>query len=147
MSTTIEIKEAKTQYALPLDEARLAEGPLIVEREGKPVAAIIPFGEYEKYRAWQEEEEQAAIRRAQLQKFEREKEVYLHLKPQLLQTHRGQFVAIHEGKVVDADQDNGELVRRVVERYGNEPVYIQLVAEELRTFEIPSPEIEFHASL
>ena len=145
MSTTIEIKEAKTQYALPLDETRLAEGPLIVEREGKPVAAIIPFIEYEKYQAWREQEKQAATHRAQLQKFEREKEAYLHLKPQLLQTHRGQFVAIHESKVVDADQDKRELVRRVVEHYGNEAVYIQLVAEELPSFEIPSPETESHA--
>lgn len=142
MSKTIEIKEAKARYALPLDEVSLAEEPLIVEREGKPVAAIIPFVEYKKYKAWQEQEGQAATRQAQLQKFEREKEAYLHLKPQLLQTHRGHFVAIHEGKVVDTDQDKRELVRRVVERYGNKPIYIQLVAEELRSFEIPSPETE-----
>ncbi|MFQ5594043.1 MAG: hypothetical protein ACE5HA_07830 [Anaerolineae bacterium] len=43
MSRTIEIKEAKARYALSLDEAQLAEGPLIVERQGKPIAAIIPL--------------------------------------------------------------------------------------------------------
>ncbi|MFQ5814493.1 MAG: type II toxin-antitoxin system Phd/YefM family antitoxin [Anaerolineae bacterium] len=147
MPKTIEIKEAKAQYGLSLDEAQLAEGPLIVERQGKPIAAIIPFAEYERYRTWREKEKRAAVRQAQLQKFEQERAAYLRLKPQLLQTHRGQFVAIHESKVVDTDEENRELVKRVIERYGNEPVYIQLVAEELRTFEIPSPEIEFYASL
>jgi antitoxin (DNA-binding transcriptional repressor) of toxin-antitoxin stability system len=147
MSKTIEIEEAKTQYAVLLDEAYLAEGPLIVERQGNPIAAIIPFIEYERYRVWREKEEQAAIHQTQLQKFEQERAAYLRLKSQLLQTHHGQFVAVHEGQVVDADQDNRALVKRIVERYGNEPVYIQRVAEELRIFEIPSPEIEFHASL
>lgn len=147
MARTIEIKETKARYALPLDEAQLAEEPLIVERQGEPIAAIIPFVEYERYRAWREKEEQATVHRTQLQKFERERAAYLRLKPQLLQTHRGQFVAIHEGQVVDADQNNRELTRRVIERYGNEPIYIQLVAEELRSFEIPSPETKPHASL
>jgi len=147
MPETIEIREARTRYGLSLDEARLAKGPVIIERQGKPFAAIIPFAEYETYKAWREREKQAAVRRAHLQKFEREREAYLRLKPQLLQTYRGQFVAIHEGKVADMDQDNHELVKRIIERYGNEPVYIQLVAEEPRTFEIPSPEMEFHASL
>jgi len=43
MPRTIEIKEAKARYALSLDKAQLAAGPLIVERQGKPIAAIIPL--------------------------------------------------------------------------------------------------------
>jgi len=42
MSRTIEIKEAKARYALSLDEAQLVEGPLIVERQGKPIACLLP---------------------------------------------------------------------------------------------------------
>jgi len=147
MNRTIEIKEAKTRYVLPLDESLLAEGPLVVEDQGKPIAAIIPFVEYERYKRWQKQQEQAAIRHAQLEKFEQERAAFLRLKSQLLQTHRGQFVAIHEGQVVAADQDKQALIRHIVERYGNEPVYIQVVAEDVPVFEIPSPEIEFDASL
>jgi len=147
MPKTIEIKEARAQYALPLDEAQLAQGPLILERQGTPIAAIISFVEYERYRNWREQQKRETMHSAQWQKFERERAAYQRLKFQLLQTHRGQFVAIHEGKAVDVDRDRRALVKRVVERYGNEPVYIQLVAEELPTFEVPSPEREFHASL
>ncbi len=147
MVKKIAIKEERAPYTIPVSEEDLSEGPVVLERDGEPVAALVPIEEYRQFVAWREKAEQAATRQAQLQKFEREREAYLRLKPQLLQTHPGQFVAIYQGEVVDVDQDKQALAERVIERYGNEPVYIQLVAEELRAFEIPSPETESHASI
>ena len=147
MVKKITIKETRAPYTIPVSEEDLGEGPVVLERDGEAVAAPVPIEEYRQFVAWREEVKRAAIRQDQLQKFEREREAYLRLKPQLLQTHPGRFVAIYQGKVVDVDQDKQALAKRVIERYGNEPVYIQLVAEELRTFEIPSPETEPHASI
>jgi len=143
----IVIKEARAPYTIPVSEEDLGEGPVVLERDGEAVAALVPIEEYRQFVAWREKAKQAAARQAQLRKFQREREAYLRLKPQLLQTYPGQFVAIYQGKVVDVDRDKQALAKRILERYGNEPVYIQLVAEELRTFEIPSPETEPHASI
>ena len=140
MPKTIEIKEARTQYALPLDEAQLAEGPLIVERQGKPIAAIISFAEYERYRDWRERKEKKARHRARLEALERERQAFLRLKPNLLKTNRGLYVAIHDGQVVDSDRDNCELAKRVYAQ-AYRPVYIELVSEEPETAEFPSPEV------
>jgi hypothetical protein len=66
-------------------------------------------------------------------KWEREYRAFLRLLPQLLATHRGQFVAIHEGQVVDSDDDEITLALRVYAKYG----YIQLHIG--RVVEQPSP--------
>jgi len=64
-----------------------------------------------------------------LPKGEREYRAFLRLLPGLLPTHAGQYVAIHEEKVVDAGPDDLELVRRVHERIGYVPIHVGLVAD------------------
>jgi hypothetical protein len=51
------------------------------------------------------------------------------LKPELLKTHRGQFVAIYQGQVAGAGDDELELLKQMDQRFGNVPYYIELVAE------------------
>src|SRR5215213_6977425 len=63
-------------------------------------------------------------------KWEREFQAFRRLLPQLLQTHRGQFVVIHEGNVVDAGTDDLALALRFFARYGNVPVHVGLVTDE-----------------
>jgi hypothetical protein len=62
-------------------------------------------------------------------KWEREYLAFRHLLPQLLATHRGQYVAIHEGRVVDSGNDRLELVLRVLAKVGNVAIHVGLVTE------------------
>ena len=55
--------------------------------------------------------------------------------------YRGRYVAFFEGRVVDSDEEKGRLARRVYERYGYVPIYIDLVAPDERRVEVPSPEL------
>jgi hypothetical protein len=58
--------------------------------------------------------------------------------PDLLQTHRGQFVAVHEGKVVDSGDNKLTVALRAYERCGYIPIYVGLVAERpLKPVRIP----------
>jgi len=140
MSKTITIRETRASYSVPIDETALAEGPIILERQGQPVAVIIAP---EEYRAFQEWRDGQAWREEQLHRLEPEREAFQRLLPKLLKTHHGQFVAIHHGRVVDADVDEKALARRVIaQRY--DPVYIQEVREEPRLYELPSPEMVWH---
>ena len=49
---------------------------------------------------------EARLTPPELSKGEREYQTFLRLLPQLLGTHRGQYVAIHDGQVVDSDTDD-----------------------------------------
>jgi PHD/YefM family antitoxin component YafN of YafNO toxin-antitoxin module len=132
MSKTITIRETRASYSVPIDETALAEGPIILERQGQPVAVIIAPGEYRAFQEWRDGQ---AGREAQLRRLAPEREAFQRLLPKLLQTHQGQFVAIHHGHIVDADVDETALARRVIaQRY--DPVYIQEVREEPRIYEL-----------
>lgn len=140
MSRTITIRETQAAYSVPIDETALAEGPIIVERQGQPVAVIITPAEYRAFQEWRDGQ---AWLDEQLRPLEPEREAFQRLLPELLETHRGQFVAIHGGRVVDTDADEGALASRVIaQRY--DPVYIQEVREEPRIYELPSPEAVWH---
>jgi len=77
-----------------------------------------------------------------IERFERERETFPRIKNDLLEreTYVGEFVAIHEGQVVDHDRDIIELSQRVYARYGYVPIYIDKVEREEKVIELPSPE-------
>jgi PHD/YefM family antitoxin component YafN of YafNO toxin-antitoxin module len=57
MPRTVILKEAQAPYTLSLEEATLSQETVILEREGRPVAAVVPFDEYEAFATWREQEE------------------------------------------------------------------------------------------
>jgi len=144
MATSKIIKETHAIYALPFDENQLADHPVVLEHQGKPVAVVIAPEEYQAYREWRDAD---AWRRAELDKLRPGHEAFQRLLPELLRSHRDQFVAIHNGQVVGSDADNLALAQRVIARFGNEQVYIQKMCEQPRIFELPSPEEIPNASL
>jgi hypothetical protein len=73
----------------------------------------------------------------QLTKGEREYHAFLRLLPELLATHRGQYVAIHEGQVVDSGADDIALIQRVHARVGYVPIHVGLVVEPRPVERIP----------
>lgn len=73
----------------------------------------------------------------QLSKGEREYQAFLSLLPELLKTHRGQYVAIHDGQVVDCDANDIALVQRVHKKIGYVPIHVGLVAEPKPIVRIP----------
>jgi hypothetical protein len=74
-----------------------------------------------------------------LPKGERERRAFLRLLPQLLKTHYGQFVAIHNGQVVDRGADDIALIRRVHARIGYVPIHVARVVENPAVERIPGP--------
>ena len=72
-----------------------------------------------------------------LSKGEREYRAFLHLLPGLLATHRGKYVAVHDGQVVDSDANNVALIQRVHARIGYVPICVGLVSEERQVARVP----------
>jgi Family of unknown function (DUF5678) len=75
-------------------------------------------------------------------KWQREYHAFLRLLPGLLETHRGKYVAVHEGKVVDSGEDLVSVALRSYDRFGYVPIYVDLVAEHpLPPIRIPTPRL------
>lgn len=73
-------------------------------------------------------------------KWRQEQRAFDRLLPELLQSHRDQFVAIHEGRVVEAGEDKLDVARRAYKRSGYLPIFVGRVAEgPAAPIRIPSP--------
>ena len=65
-------------------------------------------------------------------KYECERLAFYRLLPLLLTTHRDQYVAIHNGQVVDSGMDRKVLVSRTLDRVQAD-IYVGLVSAEPQT--------------
>ena len=73
-------------------------------------------------------------------KWKREQRAFHQLLPELLRTHLDEFVAIHEGRVVESGVDKLDVARRAYERFGYIPIFIsRIVAGPPAPIRIPSP--------
>lgn len=71
-------------------------------------------------------------------KFHREWTAYHEQLPDLLKKHQGQYVAIHDGQVVEIGPDRIAVGRNAHRRFGNVPILVRLVAEHQPVVNIPS---------
>ena len=127
------LRETRAPYTLTVDEQALHE-PVILERGGQPVAALVPIAEYEAFRTWRQAQENQRHRQAQMEAFEREKATFERMKPELLRTHPGKVVAIYQGQVVQVGTDIAETLDAVYEQFGYVPCYVQRVEETPRVY-------------
>jgi hypothetical protein len=65
-----------------------------------------------------------------LTKWECEHQAFRRLLPRLLATHRGKYVAVHEGQVVDTGDEKLALALQVLAKVGNVAIHVGLVTEE-----------------
>ncbi len=85
--------------------------------------------------------ETAHAARDWLTELREEEAVFQRKLPQLLRSHRGEYVAVYHGRVVAHGPDDEELARRMFTRLGYVPFLIARVEEEPTVYEIPSPEV------
>ncbi len=67
---------------------------------------------------------------------------FLRLLPTLLATHRGRYVAVHQGNVIADGQDQIEVAKRAYAQAGYLPIYVALVTDEpMPPVRLPSPRL------
>ena len=73
-------------------------------------------------------------------KLDEELAAYSKLHPELVRTHFGAWVAIHDGAVVDQDRDRVALYRRIRQQYGRVPVLVcEVTAESVEEIWLRTP--------
>lgn len=73
-------------------------------------------------------------------RMQREMEAFMALHGELLEAYAGQYVAVHQGQVVDHDSDQLALYLRIEQRFHGAPVLIKQVLkdpQEVYTFRSP----------
>jgi len=75
--------------------------------------------------------------------FEKERGAFLQMRENLLadKNYKDKYVAILNGSVVDSDEDEIKLLKRVYDKFGYVPVYVEKVEKKRRVVEISTPEI------
>ena len=137
MAKTVSLKEAQATYSLSLNKTELTQGPLILEHEGEPIAAVVPIAEYREFEAWRERHISPPL--SPDDEWERARQAFERMRSELVKTHKGRFVAILNNQVVDTDSEIGTLARRVYAKFGYRSIYMQKVTEQPRVARIFSP--------
>jgi hypothetical protein len=63
-------------------------------------------------------------------KFERERQAFRRMLPQLMQTHHNEYVAVHDEQVEDTGPDRLSVAMRVLNRIGNVDIYVGWVSDQ-----------------
>ncbi len=135
------LRETQAPYTLAVDEETWTREPVILERDGQPVAALVPIAEYKAFCTWQQAQERRRHRQTQLEAFEQERAAFDQLESKLLRTHQGKVVAIYQGQVVQVGTDIAEVLDAVHDQFGYVPCYVQQVEEIPRVYKFPHREV------
>ncbi len=126
-------------YAAEIDPAQLAREPIILERNGEPVGAVISLEEFRAFKEWKKELER------QEQEFPKQfledEAAFKRMLPELLKTHKDKWVAVLKGQVVDFDDKLGDLADRVYRQFGYQAIYMSQVLEKERIYRFLSPRV------
>ena len=126
------LKEVSIPYTVNTDDETVGRDTIVIRRNGEPVAVVIPFAEYQAMAAQSLPGDLG---------FEKERAAFQRLLPELLQAHRGEWVAIVDGQPVEFGPDFSSVIIPVRQRFGQRPVYIHEISEQARIYKIPSPRL------
>ncbi|MDL1895734.1 hypothetical protein FBQ82_05640 [Anaerolineae bacterium CFX7] len=133
MERHLELRETREWYQVGIDAGQLEREPIVLEKDGAPVAAVISFEEFRAYQEWKT----FSTRRQIPQYFTQDKELFREWLPKLLETHRNKWIAIYHGEMIDEADTSTELTRRVYDKYGYHAIYMDQVTEP-RVYRMPS---------
>ena len=128
------LKEVNAPYTVNPEDDAVGRETILIRRNGEPVAAVLPYSEYATLIALKQAGDAAM--------FQQGHDDYLRLHPDLLNTHRGRWVAVWGGQVVDSDADHWALAERVYRHLGYRPIYMTQVGDQpVRTVEMGGPAV------
>ncbi len=126
------LKEVSVPYTVNAEDEAIGRDTIVIRRNGEPVAVVVPFAEYQAMTAQPLPGDPG---------FEQERAAFHRLLPELLKTHRGEWVAIVDGQPVEFGADFGSVIVPVRQRFGQRPVYVHEISEPARIYKISSPRL------
>lgn len=126
------LKEVSVPYLVNAEDETIGRDTIVIRRNGEPVAVVVPFAEY-----------QALVARPVFGApgLEQERAAFERLLPELLKTHRGEWVAIVDGQPVQFGPDFSSVIVPVRQRFGQRLVYVREISEQAHIYKISSPRL------
>lgn len=122
---------ARSERTISIPESVINDLNELIRWEGAPIEQVLD-------RALQHYRRELGRR-----KIDVEAETYKRKYPRLRAKYFGDYIAMHNGRVVDHDRDLVVLNRRIRKRFGRTPVLMRLVEEEPeRVLVFRSPRLE-----
>ncbi len=128
------LREVNAPYTVNADDEAIGRETIIIRRNGEPVAAVVPYFEYQDFLAVKKSLDYAV--------FQKGHDDYIRLHPKLLATNKGKWVAVLDGKLIDSDVNQWALAERVYRRYGYRPIYMTQVGDlPIRVVQMGGPRV------
>jgi hypothetical protein len=135
------LREPHPPYHIDLDGNTVFDEVLVLEKEGMPVAAIVPIAEYMAFQSWRDAQRRHTEPGPEDTAIDREHRAFQQMLPELLRTHRGRVVAIYQGQVVADGDDRLEVWQRARQQLGSVPVYVQRVEASPKIYKMPQRKV------
>lgn len=133
------LKEVNAPYTVRPDDEALGRETVIIRRNGEPIAAVVPYAEYQALLALRPAPDSLAAESDP--EFERNRAAFERLLPELLREHRGEWVAIVDERPVQFGPDFQSVIATVRERFGGRSVYIRPISEAPRVYQLGGPRL------
>lgn len=132
------LKESKAVYSVQIDDTAFADEVVLLEKEGQPVAAVLPISEYRAYQLWRDAENRTQSRQTKEAEIEREHAAFAKMLPELIKQYSGQVVAIYNGKVVATGSEKMDVWEQARLKIGKQTIYVQKVAKAPTIYKMPN---------
>lgn len=145
--TTHTLREVNAPYTVNPDDEAVGRDTIIIIRNGEPVAAVVPYAEYQEWLAEKANRPGPPPIESPLPidpEFRKQWEAFQRLRPELLKKYPGQWVAIVKEQVVEVGPDFSTVAERA-DRFGDAPMCICQVLEKPRIYKLPTRKVIRHA--
>ena len=139
MTRTLRLKEHTAGYNTLSEITEPVTEPLVIERDGQTLGVLISAEDYRKVAPLIAREPASPWIEEQTRLIKLEIEAYERLKPELLKSHGGQWVAILDGELQDSDVSESALVQRVHIKFGSRTMLIRQILEQQPTYHMGGP--------
>ena len=137
------LAESRATYSVSIDPTKSIKKPIVLKRAGQRIAALVPITEYDQFLSWRKQQRSQRKREPQDTWFakqekiiRRELVVFERMKPELLKTHKDKWVAIHKGELVDFDDDESTLAKRVYGKFGYRTILMKQVTKVEEVYQV-----------
>ena len=132
------VREVNAPFTVNPEDEALGHETLIGRRNGEPVAAILPYAEYQNLVQGHPEQQAPA---GGDREFERNRAAFYRLLPGLLKDHRGEWAASVNEKPAALGKTSTSVLDQVYERLGHVRLCVQEVLEQPRVYRMPGPRV------
>ena len=125
---TISVVEARRRFSEIINRVVHRHERIVISRRGRPVAAVINLDDLA--RLGQMPDNATPVELPSNETWLQGRRDFIRLLPELRRTHMNRWVAVVNGQMVDSDEDQEALRKRVESTYPDQVIFISQVKEE-----------------